>query len=260
MQYQVNKKENIYFIIKAIVTILLLLLIVLSIPNIFAFKNTATVATVVTFALYLVIIVLFILFQKVYLIAYMKGNGINVSQNQFSEIYSLYLTMCSELGIRKIPKLFIIQEGGLLNAFAIRFSGSNYIAIYSDVFEMIEHDIDTLKFIIGHELGHVKRMHMSKRFWTILSSIVPFLTAAYSRSCEYTCDNIGFSLVNADSKRALLLLAAGKELYKQVDSDAYLSDAKINNTLSVKIMEYFMSHPYLPKRIRNIEKMDKEKV
>ena len=159
-----------------------------------------------------------------------------------------------------LGKLFIIQEGGLLNAFAIRFSGSNYIAIYSDVFEMIEHDIDILKFIIGHELGHIKRMHMSKRFWTILSSIIPFLSAAYSRSCEFTCDNIGFSVTRADSKRALLLLAAGKKLYKQVDPNTYLVDAKINNTLSVKIMELFMSHPYLPKRIKNIEKIMKEEV
>ena len=213
-----------------------------------------------TFVLYLLIIILFILFQKIYLIAHMKGNGINVSQNQFREVYDLYITMCNELGVKKVPKLFIIQEGGLLNAFAIRFSGSNYIAIYSDVFEMIEHDIDILKFIIGHELGHIKRMHMSKRFWTILSSIVPCLSAAYSRSCEFTCDNIGFSVTRADSKRALLLLAAGKKLYKQVDPNTYLVDAKINNTLSVKIMELFMSHPYLPKRIKNIEKIMKEEV
>jgi len=144
---------------------------------------------------------------------------------------------------------------GLLNAFAIRFSGNNYIAIYSDVFEMMNSDIDTLKYIIGHELGHVKRMHMSKRFWTLLSSVVPFLSSAYSRSCEYTCDNIGLAVSSSDCRRALVLLAAGKNLYKQVDIENLILDSKSNNTLSVKIMGCFMSHPYLPKRIENLERI-----
>ena len=145
------------------------------------------------------------------------------------------------------------QQGGMLNAFAIRFSGRNYIAIYSDIFSLISTDIDAVKFVLGHELGHVKRHHMSKRFWTFPSSIIPFLTATYSRSCEYTCDNIGneFSLNN--SLNGLLVLAAGKELYKKINIDSYLKNAKKNNSISVKVIGWCLSHPYLPNRLENIK-------
>ena len=57
MQYQVNKKENVYFIIKVIVSILILFLIVLSVPKILAYRNSTTIVTIVTFVLYLLIII-----------------------------------------------------------------------------------------------------------------------------------------------------------------------------------------------------------
>jgi len=192
------------------------------------------------------------MFQKIFLVAYMKGNGICVSENQFPEVYSEYCLMGEKLHIKKLPKLFIVQQGGLLNAFAIRFSGRNYIAVYSDIFSILNSDPDTLKYVIGHELGHVKRNHMSKRFWTFPSSVIPFLTPAYSRMCEYTCDNIGAGLVKDDFIDGLVLLAAGKDLYKRIDISNYLEEAKKNNSFVVKFVGLFMSHPYLPKRIKNI--------
>ncbi len=255
MNYQVNKKENIYFGIRVVASIVIFVFILSKIHLLFSSSISTSLITLYTMIVYAMVIVLFLFFQKVYLVAFMKGNGVNISEKQFSEVYSIYTDMCNVLKLKRIPKLFVLQQGGLLNAFAIRFSGNNYIAIYSDVFEMMNSDIDTLKYIIGHELGHVKRMHMSKRFWTLLSSVVPFLSSAYSRSCEYTCDNIGLAVSSSDCRRALVLLAAGKNLYKQVDIENLILDSKSNNTLSVKIMGCFMSHPYLPKRIENLERI-----
>ncbi len=145
------------------------------------------------------------------------------------------------------------QQGGFLNAFAVRFSGKNYIAIYTEVFSLINSDLDAVKFVIGHELGHVKRMHMSKRFWTFPSSIIPFLGSAYSRRCEYTCDNIGSLFAGGKAQDGLVLLAAGRDLYKQVDVADYVEEAKANYTAAVKFVGLFMSHPYLPKRLKNLE-------
>jgi len=254
MEPRINKMENVYFIAKAIFTVIVLLVAVFAVSSLFAAHNISMISTSVVFVVYAIMIWVFIIFQKIYLVAYLKGNGISISERQFPEVYSAYIEMARKLNINKPPKLFIIQEGGFLNAFAIRFSGKNYIAIYSEVMALIESDINTVKFVLAHELGHVKRNHMSKRFWTFPSSIIPFLTAAYSRRCEYTCDNIGIFLSPDCNEDGLLVLAAGSQLYKKIDKQSYIEEANANYSMSVKSMQLFMSHPYLPKRIANISK------
>jgi len=252
MEIRVHNRENFYFGLKLVFTVVVLYAAYALLKGLFGQSTETSLPTVVVFIVYAVIIWLYIIINKVFIVAYMKGNGISVSEKQFKEFYAVYRDMATELGIKKLPRLFVLQQGGLLNAFAIRFSGKSYIAIYSDVFALIESDIDAVRFVIGHELGHVKRNHMSKRFWTFPSSIIPFLTPAYSRSCEYTCDNIGNSLSGNESLHGLLVLAAGKELYKQVDVAAYIEDAKENRTMAVKFAGLFMSHPYIPSRLKNL--------
>ena len=253
MELRIDKRENLYFTWKVVFSVLELLVVV----AIFSALGSAGIgtmgATLAVVVLYAAMIALFFLLQKVYLIGYLKGDGVTVSERQFPEVFALYKAMGEELGLKKLPSLFLIQQGGALNAFAVRFSGHNYIAIYSDVFSLISSDMETVKFILGHELGHVKRGHMSKRFWTCLSSIIPFLTPAYSRSCEYTCDNIGHHFAKENPLNGLVLLAAGKDLYQRVDVASYVADAQANNTDAVKFTGLFIGHPFLPNRIRNLQ-------
>lgn len=253
MEIRVNKKEKMYFIMKLFFTVAVLLGIIKSLVKLFSGDTQIIMASIMVFVMYVIIIWLFIIFQKIFLIGYMKGNGVEITQDQFPEIFQVYKEMIQSLNIKKMPPLFILQQGGALNAFAIRFSGKNYIAIYSDIFEMINTDIDIVKFIIGHELGHVKRNHMTKMFWTFLSSIIPFLSSAYSRGCEFTCDNIGYDLSKNGSLAGLLVLAAGKKLYKQINIEHYIENSKKQNSLSVKFTEICSSHPFLPKRLCNIQ-------
>jgi Zn-dependent protease with chaperone function len=252
MEFRVHKRENLYFAIKIVATIVVLGLLILLVAALAREESGTLAPTLSVFVIYILIFWLLIFFQKVYLIAVVKGNGIAITERQFPEVHALYCAMGEELGLKKLPRLFLIQEGGLLNAFAIRFSGKNYIAIYSEVFSLISSDLESVKFVLGHELGHVSRRHLSKRFWTFPSSIVPFLTAAYSRSCEFTCDNIGKGLAPDASATGLLVLAAGPHLYRKVNYDSYLEDARENNTAAVRFMRLFMSHPYLPERIGNL--------
>ncbi|MDR2921843.1 MAG: M48 family metallopeptidase [Treponema sp.] len=254
MNYSVRKSENILFAIKIIATVVIILCIVLFLSKA-KLEHLASISAVI---IYILIILLYFWFYKVYLVAYMKGNGICISETQFSNIFELYCDMARNLEIKKIPPLFILQQGGLLNAFAIRLSGRNYIAIYSDILSLYKNDIEAVKFVLAHELGHVKRKHNQKRFWTFPSSIIPFLTAAYSRACEYTCDNIGGSFIPDETSKlqGLLLLAGGRDIYKEIDINNYLETAKQNRSFAVNFVNMFISHPYLPDRIRNLQKKD----
>jgi Zn-dependent protease with chaperone function len=253
MEFLVKKSEKILFIIKIIATICIMVGIVCAIPKLFAEKDSLIGIT--TIIIYVVLILVYLWFYKVFLVAHMKGNGICASDTQFSLVFQEYVAMAEKLELKKIPPLFILQSGGVLNAFAVRLSGKNYIAIYSDIFSEYKTDFEAVKFVLAHELGHIKRHHNQKRFWTMLSSVVPFLTAAYSRACEYTCDNIGSSFIPDTSGKlhGLLLLAGGKDIYKEINVNNYLETARNNRTFWVKFINLFLSHPYLPKRIENLQ-------
>jgi Zn-dependent protease with chaperone function len=253
MDYSVRKSENILFAIKVIATIGIILGILFGLPHI---KEEKHLVNIVALFIYIVFILLYLWFYKVFMVAHMKGNGIYISETQFHDIFEIYCDMAKKLGLKKIPPLFIMQQGGLLNAFAVRLSGKNYVAIYSDIFSLYKSDIESVKFVLAHELGHIKRKHNQKRFWTLFSSIIPFLTPAYSRACEYTCDNIGSSFITDETARlnGLLLLAGGKDLYKEIDIKNYLETAKQNRSFAVNFVNLFISHPYLPKRIENLQR------
>jgi Zn-dependent protease with chaperone function len=143
-----------------------------------------------------------------------------------------------------------MQNGGILNAFATAFMGSNYIVIYSEIAEeAYQNNQETVEFIIGHELGHIKRKHMLKSLLLFPSFIIPFLNTAYSRACEYTCDSIGASLAPKGVKSGLILLASGKNIWKRVNIDKFIEQESTESGFWFWFAEKTASHPRLTKRI-----------
>lgn len=254
LTYKINPKENLYFTIKLIVSIVIYVLIV---KGIFYFGTIPFDMTQYLYAsayiFYAVFIALYIFFTHGILVGHIKGNGIKISNSQFPEVYEIIEKHCQSLNM-KMPPVYIIQHGGILNAFATKFIGKNYVVIYSEIFNLaFEEGIDELSFVIGHELGHIKRNHMSKRLWLSPSFVIPFLNKAYSRACEYTCDNIGNALSPNGSTNGLLILASGKKAYKRVNAEEYLNASFNEKGFWLWFAEKVASHPNLPKRILNLK-------
>ena len=90
---------------------------------------------------------------------------------------------------------------------------------------------------------------MLKSLILIPSCIVPFLRTAYSRACEYTSDNIGYTLAPKGVKSGLLLLASGKGIYKKVNVNEYLDQDKIEDGFWKWFAEKVSTHPNLTKRL-----------
>jgi Zn-dependent protease with chaperone function len=138
----------------------------------------------------------------------------------------------------------------VLNAFVTRFFGTNYLVIYSDILAAAyEQNMKVVEFVIGHEMGHIKRKHIFKRFLLLPAAFIPFLGAAYSRACEYTCDSIGHALCPEGAKSGMLLLAAGRGLFTRVNSQAFIEQIYTEESFSRWLAEKFASHPNLNKRI-----------
>ena len=65
----------------------------------------------------------------------LRSRGIKVSDRQFPEVYALIEQFCSQMKM-EIPDVFVIQDHGLLNAFAQRLHRKDMIVISADVLEL----------------------------------------------------------------------------------------------------------------------------
>ena len=119
-----------------------------------------------------------------FLIGQIKSNAIKVTERQFPEMYNILRTQSVQLGLHKAPEMYVLQSGGMLNAFATRFSRKNFIVLFSDVVDAAyKQGMPAVAFIVGHESGHIKRNHVGGlKNWLIWPARwIPFLSLAYSR-------------------------------------------------------------------------------
>lgn len=188
-------------------------------------------------------------------IGYIRTNGVKVTERQFADLYQTYQRVGQEMGIRLLPDVYILQAGGVLNAFATRFFQKNMVVLYSDVVELSRDGYTKeVEFVIAHELAHIRRNHVQKQWAMMLGGWIPFLGSAYSRACEFTCDRMAAHHIQdqAASKRALTILAIGGKLAKEVSEFDYLYEASRENGFIAKLSELLSTHPPLPKRIAAI--------
>jgi Zn-dependent protease with chaperone function len=255
MNIKINKKENLYLGIMIAVSLFVYYGFFSAI-----IKNPLYLKSFGILLVYLGMFLVFNLIASIYLIGYIKGNSVKISKKQFPDVFEILEKQAHSLQLNKIPEMYVLQGNGALNAFATRFARKNFIVLYSDVFEMAYEDgKEAVSFIIGHELGHIKRKHIRflKTILTIPAKLIPFLGSAYSRACEYTCDNIGFNLAPKGALSGLLILSAGKKLYKKINLSDFLND-KSKKGFAYWFAEKISSHPYLVKRITTINELSKE--
>ncbi|TCI44433.1 hypothetical protein EVJ27_08795 [Exiguobacterium sp. SH3S2] len=240
----VHKHEQLYFGLLVAISILTIIVgIVL------------TIASLGIFLWIIGLIVSLSMFAHWIQIGYIRTNGVKVTERQFADLHEMYQRVGQGMGIRLLPDVYILQAGGVLNAFATRFFQKNMIILYSDVVELSRNgQTKEVEFVIAHELAHIRRNHVQKQWLVLLGNIVPFLGTAYSRACEYTCDRMAAHYIQdeAASKRALTILAVGGRLAKEVNEFDYLYEASRENGFIAKYSELISTHPTLPKRIAAI--------
>ena len=189
----------------------------------------------------------------------LKGNAIKINKKQFPDIYEILESHSRALELKKLPDMYLLQGDGILNAFALKFVQRAYVVLYSYMLEVAyEEGRDAVSFIIGHELGHIKRNHTGffKSYFLLPAKFIPFLGKAYSRACEYTCDNIGYNLCHKGALKGALILTAGKRLYTRVNINELISNTKSEQDFTMTFSELFSTHPHLVKRIAAIHQLN----
>ncbi len=250
LSYRISPREEFYFAVKIFFAIIFYYLLFVLVEKIFTIDNPKAAIIYKIYGVYALLIVFYLIFRILFLVGYLRGNAIKVTQKQFPDIYAIVVSQAERLGMSRVPEVYIYQSGGLLNAYVTRFFGTNYLVIYSDILAAAyEQNMKVVEFIIGHEMGHIKRKHVIKRLLLLPAALVPFLGPAYSRACEYTCDSIGNALCPEGSHEGMLLLAGGKSLFKKINVPAYLDQIYSEEGFTTWLAERFASHPNLTKRI-----------
>jgi hypothetical protein len=190
-------------------------------------------------------------FAQSALIAYIKGNGVRITDEQFPDLKRQIATCCQRLDQRPEPEAYVIQMGGTLNAFATAFFGRDFIVLYADVVDALHDNPDALNFYIGHEIGHIKRRHLQWGKVLLPASMLPLIGAAYSRAREYTCDRHGLAACEnpANAEHGLATLAAGGRSWRTLNRSAFASQSQQTDGFWMSFHELVGDYPWLVKRM-----------
>jgi Zn-dependent protease with chaperone function len=181
-----------------------------------------------------------------------RGSAVKLSHRQFPDIYAVKDDFARRLGLKRDPEIYLMSGNGVLNAFAASTFGYDFVVIHSELFSnTYDRNKDALAFIVGHELGHLRLGHT--RLWYQLSTAyvdrIPLLAGFLSRAREFSCDRHGAYLA-PQGEEGLVLLTAGRYVYKQVDVEELLEQARRFRGFWPVMAQLPQSHPFSVRRIK----------
>ncbi len=189
------------------------------------------------------------------------SNGVEMTKNQFPELYDMYYKLAIKMGFEDnekskngIPPLYLVNGNGVMNAFASKCAlYEKYVVLHSDIVDIayVHGNFGALRFVLAHELGHVKCGHINlRRLICVPIMTVLFLNKSLTRSQEYTADRVACYYA-PDDIMGMLYLFAGKNLGKHVNIDEYFrSIEKYENDLWLKIANFRSDHAVGYRRMR----------
>ena len=240
----VNPREGTYFIVLLVVSIFVWLCVVISVVGIFIALGLAIVTW----------------FTHGLLVARLRSEGVLITAQQYPELHASFVEACQRLGLAQVPELYLLQHGGVLNAFATRHAGRDFVVIYSSFVEALGSSSPMIKFLMGHELGHLQRKHLTKKVLLAPGMILPLLGEAYHRACEATCDRYGAYAANdlPSSMLALTVLASGREA-SNVNTQYFADQHFTTRGFFVSWHELIINYPTLSQRVAQILGFSDEK-
>jgi Zn-dependent protease with chaperone function len=200
-------------------------------------------------------------------------DSVQVTPRQFPEIHALLAECADRLSI-PVPRLLIGPGPGGMELNAFTFGTDEHCFIHITSFLALQLAPEELRFVLGHECGHIQNQHVTyltlayllhyqlfTRFWhkpddykfPMLATRIPLAT--WQRRAEVTADRAGV-ICARDAEtgcKALIKLRLGfASLAKEVDVEAYLAqgEALRQSGFFVRGQELTYTHPLVVKRIK----------
>lgn len=168
-----------------------------------------------------------------------QANAVKVGPDQFPEIYALYQEVLKTLDVDTEYDLFVSQTP-IVNAGAY---GMNKPFIILNSGMLIILSDEEIRYILGHELGHILSDHVLYRTMTVLllqlatmgfpvvgiaARAVLVALLEWSRKAEFSCDRAGLLAVQDPQVvvSGLMKLAGGGEHSYAMNPDAFIKQAE----------------------------------
>ncbi len=187
------------------------------------------------------------------------GNAVRVSGHQLPEIAQQAARVAAVL--HAPPFEVLVVESPVANAYAFGWWYPQAVVVTSALVDMMTPD--ELRFVLGHEVGHILLGHT--RVGSLMGGLlgvpqVPVLSLLggwafrwWSRLAEYSADRLGL-LACGDlrpAERALTKLLVGARLAKRLNLEQVLDQAdELVREWSGSLGESLMPHPYLVRRLK----------
>ena len=215
-----------------------------------ALEDVPFEVTAVGYGVFIFVAIFFVVY---YMYAQYRVMSLRITEKNFPEVYALIEEYARRLGIR-VPKAYVVQQNGVLNAFSAFLPRRQWICIHSELFEVAyrEHkDMDALAFVIAHEMAHIYYKHatLGYNLAILFSGVIPILGSTASRAREYSCDRLAQRLTGTDGIDAMLVLVIDRHLYKMVDKEDYVKEMREQRGFFVWIFNLLADHPVMSKRI-----------
>ena len=186
--------------------------------------------------------------------AQLKGGAVQINERSWPELHAVFEQAKTRLGMPD-AKAYVIQDNAF-NAFAARLGGRNFVVLNSGAVDTLlrKGKIEDLKFLVGHECGHVALGHVG--FWggtaARLASFIYPLHAWHRRCQERSADRCGLWCAGnrADAHRSIAVLAGGSEMGSRLDIlTAATQWSEIRDETWIMIARYYSEYPHTMERI-----------
>jgi Zn-dependent protease with chaperone function len=160
-------------------------------------------------------------------------------------------------------EVFVVPSNRL-NAYTFGLVSPKAVVLHSALLEVM--DADELRFILGHELGHVRLGHTwlnslvrgaSDVSASIASIVLTMAFLWWSRACEHSADRAGLLACGKPHKAisALVKLTAGPGVRTRADLEQALRyiDAEDDHALA-GLGEALSTHPMTIRRIKELQR------
>ncbi len=201
------------------------------------------------------------------------ASGVLVSKENYPEIDAIVNECISELGIKR-PYVVISSGVSGINAMTFGSDEEPYIAISPLMAKTMSRE--QLKFVIGHECGHIAMGHVVYHtvvnVASVFASAVPIIAPivntvgtaplmAWSRRSEISADRAGLLCCGdvETAKRTLLQITMPFMDADEINVDKYVKDSAdyLKKGVLRKANELNHNHPIIPKRIHALDEFAK---
>ena len=181
--------------------------------------------------------------------AKLRATAVQMSPTQFPEGYRMVVEAARQFGLRRVPDAYVTMGNGQINAFAAGHGYRRFVVVHSDLFEIggRARDPEALRFVIGHEVGHLAAGHISmlRLLFVTLGLNVPLLGKALVRAQEYTADNHGYAYAPQGVPGVMGVLSGGKYLGAEVNTRALADRATREKGLWLHMTVWRSTHPVI---------------